>query len=142
MRHLIAILALLLLASAAWAGNVYMWKDENGVVQLGDKPPANAPSKVESVSGGREVAPEEKNEKRSIELFVTDRCPYCKLAIKHLKSRRVKFKVYNVDEDSRANRRKYELSNGRSGVPFAMIYGRPIMGFSPGAYDKALAAGK
>ncbi len=31
-----------------------------------------------------------------------------------------------------------ELSKGRGGVPFAMIYGTPITGFSPQSYEQAL----
>ena len=75
-------------------------------------------------------------------MFVTDWCPYCDKAIAYLKSKGLKFKTYNIEKDKRAAKRKHELSKGRGGVPFAMIYGRPVLGFSPQAYDEALNQGR
>lgn len=141
MRLGFVLLALLLGAAIAWAGNVYMWKDDGGVLRLGDKPPAKEQAGVQTFAGS-DSGSDAKNASKGIELFVTKRCPYCTMAIKHLKSRGVDFTVYNIEEDRSALKRKQRLSKGYNGVPFAMIYGQPVMGFSAQTYDRHLAAGQ
>lgn len=141
MRLLAILTTVLLLGAIAWAGNVYMWKDESGVVRLGDKPPAKEQSNVQSFSG-KSGDVESPVKAKAVELFVTRSCPYCVLAEKHLKKRGVSYEIYYIDKDKNALRRKRELSNGYRGVPFAMIYGRPVRGFSPQTYDRHINAGK
>lgn len=141
MRLVTFLLTLVLLAAIAWAGNVYMWKDEDGVVRMGDKPPARQQKDVETFSGGSNQAASQKAD-AGIQVYVTNTCPYCTMAIKHLKSRDVDFEVFNVQRDSQAARRMLELSGGYRGVPFAMIYGKPVRGFAPSTYDRYLKSGK
>jgi glutaredoxin len=130
------VFALLLGAYATTlAGDVYIWKDEQGGVHLGDKPPTDGRGS-ERVRGSTETKP--RSAEGEIELFVTTWCPYCDQAIDYLKSKGLRFKVHDIEKDSKAKRRKQELSKGRGGVPFAMIYGTPITGFSKSTYDKAL----
>ena len=45
--------------------------------------------------------------------------------------------AYDVEKDKEAAARKKELS-GRSGVPFAVINGKKIYGYSEDAYARAL----
>jgi glutaredoxin len=45
--------------------------------------------------------------------------------------------VYDIEKDREAAQRKKELS-GRKGVPFAIINGKKIHGFSEETYSKAL----
>jgi glutaredoxin len=68
-----------------------------------------------------------------VELYVTDWCGYCRKAEAFLKSRNIPYTRYNVEEDPAAARRKVALGGG-SGVPFAMIDGRPVSGFKPSTY--------
>lgn len=141
MRLLSMIIAVLLCSALAWGGSMYVWKDAEGNIRTGDKPPAQAETVGSMAQAGAKLVAAAEQES-GIELFVTEWCPYCKMAISHLKSRNVEFTVYNVEYDQEANKRKLRLSNGQGGVPFAMIYGHPIMGFSPDAYDEALRAGR
>ena len=141
MRLVTFLLAILFLAAIAWAGNVYMWKDEDGVVRMGDKPPARQQSDVQTFSGGSTQTASRRAE-AGIQIYITSTCPYCAMAIDHLKSRDVTFEVFNVQRDSQAARRMLSLSGGYRGVPFAMIYGKPVRGFSPETYDRYLKAGK
>jgi glutaredoxin len=71
------------------------------------------------------------------ELFVTSWCPYCIQAKNYLEKRGVKFVVYDIEEDFEAAKRKRELDPGR-GVPFAIIKGEKISGWSKKMYDIAL----
>lgn len=136
MRFWILLAITLLVAATVFAGNLYYWKDDNGVMQFGQRPPkqgmttANAPKQVKEKSSA------------SVDIYVTDRCPYCKQAMRYLQSKGVRFNVYNVERDQGAAKRMLQLSKGSRAVPFAMIYGEPVIGFAPGIYDKALSARK
>ncbi len=72
-----------------------------------------------------------------VELYVTSWCPYCRQAIDFFRSRGINPVVYDIERDDNAARRKKEL-DPRKGVPFAVINGVKIHGFSENAYLKAL----
>ena len=72
-----------------------------------------------------------------VEIFVTDWCPYCTQAIKFLKDNRIPYVAYDIEKDSKAAKRRDSLSP-RQGVPFAVINGKKIYGFSAEAYSQAL----
>jgi glutaredoxin len=72
-----------------------------------------------------------------VELYVTSWCPYCRQAIDFFRSRGINYVVYDIEQDDNAARRKKEL-DPRKGVPFAVINGVKIHGFSEEAYLKAL----
>lgn len=77
------------------------------------------------------------SESVQVELYVTSWCPYCKQAIQHFRSRGIPFIAYDVEKDGRAAQRKNQLDS-RNGVPFAVINGQKVHGFSPEAYERAL----
>ena len=52
-------------------------------------------------------------------------------------SRKVSFKVYDIEKDAAAAKRMQQLSSGR-GVPFAIINGIEIPGWSEKLYEMAL----
>lgn len=85
-----------------------------------------------------EENPQEKLEPE-VELYVTSWCRYCKSAKKYFRSRGIDVKVYDVEKDKAAAQRMRRLTN-RPGVPFAVINGRHINGFSVKAYERALGA--
>jgi glutaredoxin len=72
-----------------------------------------------------------------VELYTTSWCGYCGKARTYFWIRGIPFKEYDIEKDRRAARRKKEL-DPRGGVPFAVINGQPIHGFSPAAYTRAL----
>ena len=72
-----------------------------------------------------------------VEIYITDWCPYCVKAIRFLKAHGIDYVVYDIEKDREAAQRKKELS-GRKGVPFAIINGKKIHGFSEETYSKAL----
>ncbi len=76
-------------------------------------------------------------ESDQVELYVTSWCPYCRQAIDFFRSRGINYVVYDIERDDNAARRKKEL-DPRKGVPFAIINGVKIHGFSEKAYLKAL----
>ena len=120
---LFAALSLLLVASAPVMAEKMIWIDEKGGIH----------SEVKET-------PRSQNEKPEVELYVTSWCPYCKQAKQYFRSRDIPFTAYDIEKDGRAARRMAELDT-RGGVPFAVINGQKIRGFSPEAYEKALERG-
>ena len=74
---------------------------------------------------------------KTVEIYITDWCPYCAQAIKFLQANHIQYVAYDIEKDSEAAERKKGLS-GRKGVPFAIINGKKIYGFSEKTYSKAL----
>ena len=72
-----------------------------------------------------------------VELYVTSWWPYCNQAKSFLASKGIEFKVYDIEKDAAAAQRKKQLDVGR-GVPFAVINGIKISGWSQRAYEAAL----
>jgi len=74
---------------------------------------------------------------QNVELYVTSWCPYCKMAEAYLDRRGVEYQRYDVEKDKEAAQRMYRLAGG-GGIPFAMINGVAIKGWSEEAYADAL----
>jgi glutaredoxin len=73
----------------------------------------------------------------TVEIYITSWCPYCAQAIKFLQDNGIPYVAYDIEKDSEAAKRKERLSQQR-GVPFAIINGKKIYGFSEQTYSKAL----
>lgn len=119
----------------SWA-KLYTWKDRNGVVRRTYyPPPADQVWKDKRPDQGQSVrTPVRKNK---VELYVTSWCPYCKKAIRYFQSRGIAYQAYDIEKDKQAAARKQQLDN-RGGVPFAVINGKRIHGYSPERYGQAL----
>ena len=73
-----------------------------------------------------------------VELYTTSWCHYCKKAREFFRSRGITFTEYDIEKDKNAAARKKQLDK-RNGVPFVVINGRGLHGFSAAAYERALA---
>jgi glutaredoxin len=73
----------------------------------------------------------------SVELYITTWCPYCRKAIAFFQARGIPITVYDIERDAAAAQRKNELDR-RRGVPFAVVNGKKIHGYSEAAYLRAL----
>ncbi len=60
------------------------------------------------------------------------------MASNFFRSKGIPFKEYNIDKDKEAAQRKFKLDNGGRAVPFVVINGVGIRGFSAEAYEAAL----
>ncbi len=78
-----------------------------------------------------------KTPKHQVELYVTSWCPYCKKAEAYLDQQGVEYRKYDIEKDAEAAKRKSQL-DARKGVPFAMINGVAVHGWSEALYAKAL----
>lgn len=157
------IVAIFFFANQALA-EIYTWVDRNGVTHISDVPPTSdqnvetletpdypAPSpdstkhqivtKPIQIKVPQENAYSKKkargNHTDEVEIYTTSWCPYCKQAIAFLRSNRIDFRQYDVEKDRKAAARMRKLG-GTGGVPFAIINGKKIGGFSLQAYKQAL----
>ena len=111
---------------------LYRWADENGI-RVTDYPP---PSRANA--SGSDPSPETHVARQQVELYVTSWCPYCKKAENFFRSRGISFTSYDIEKDQQAAARKNQLDQKGEGVPFAVINGYAIHGFSPEMYAEAL----
>jgi len=72
-----------------------------------------------------------------VEIFLTSWCPYCQKAVTFFADRKVPVRIFNIEKDPAAARRKREL-DPRHGVPLVIIDDQIIYGFSPKAFNTAL----
>lgn len=152
-----------LLAASLNAKDIYRWVDENGTVHFQGVPPQQTKHPVtikrlpEYTDDNRDrhgAAPDGKEKNPGspaaptgkevpadpeAEIYVTSWCPHCKRALDYLRSQGIPFDAYDVEKDKNAARRKRQLTS-EGGVPFALINGTAVQGFSPAAYDRALQA--
>lgn len=133
----------LLLGAELALSDVYKWVDEAGVTHFSDKKSASshdaesfkpAPlNSFESMPAGE--MPSRSNNK--VELYTTSWCPYCEKSRDYFRDQGVAFKEYDIEKDARAAARKKRLGSHR-GVPFAVVNGVKIQGYSVKKYDQAL----
>jgi glutaredoxin len=103
-----------------------------------------APPVATSASSKNSVQTKKRKKKQTVKiatdkvvLFTANSCEYCKQAVAFLRSHRIAFKEYNVERD-KAAKKKMRAAGGVQHVPFAVIKGKKIRGFSKGSYRRAL----
>ena len=165
-QGLILALVILMVSPAISAGDIYKWVDENGVTHYTDSaisdesewqqkrtssqdgqggsknPLRNYDPEVvteilNEIKDEDEPAQKETNREIVVELYVTSLCKYCQKAKAFFKSRGIQFIEYNIEEDPKAAKRLSSLTESKS-VPFAVINGHHIKGYSASAYVKAM----
>jgi glutaredoxin len=123
----------LMLAVPSYSKTLYTWKDKNGVThRTYYRPPAEYTQKSQSSTSSQQTA-----QQNRVDLYVTSWCPYCKKARQFFDSRGIKYKAYDIEKDAKAAARQRKLDS-RKGVPFAVINGTAIHGYSPERYASAL----
>lgn len=160
MQHAIqrTIVFLLLLTTAAWAGSIYKWVDDQGVVHYSDHAPqedqvegvvetrqavsgnpSSPPSAADTVQSPETMRPPTAQERKEVTvvIYTTSWCRYCRDAKNYFHSRGIVFQEYDIEKDRQAAQR-HKQYNPRGGVPVTVINGRPIVGFAPAAFAQAL----
>jgi glutaredoxin len=152
---IVSLLALTFYLCGTSKAEMYRWVDENGDTQITNSPPPKVKTSGEvkiyrdnpdesqssepaSVVKKNKAKPSIGTKKKpEVILYGTSWCPYCRKARDFFSSRGIDFVEYDIDKDKEAAIRKKELDT-RDGVPFAIINGRYVHGFSESAYDGAL----
>jgi glutaredoxin len=149
------------------SAEIYKWVDEDGVVHYSDAPTQNIFDlpEQEEISSTETVpqvnsqpAPEGQNitldpdffnfldetqedvvtvNTPTVEIYETSWCGYCEKAKNFFRSRGIDFVVYDIEKDQQAARRMMTMTDMRA-VPFVVINGQGIQGYSEQAYALAL----
>ena len=165
--RLLAVFFVLILASTTFSVEIYKWVDDKGVVHFSDRPPPDRPETIEeqvapssdsNPQDNSPPAPESSNteldphffdildqssaasealEEPTVELYVTSWCVYCKKAKQFFRSKGIEFAAYDIEKDENAARRMMALTSKKA-VPFVVINGHGIQGYSEEAYLAAL----
>ena len=73
----------------------------------------------------------------SVEIYETSWCVYCKKAKEFFRSKGIDFVTYDIEKDRQAAQRMRSFTS-RMAVPFVVINGQGIAGYSAAAYEQAL----
>ena len=146
---IICLLALaLLLPISSGGGELYKWVDNKGTIHYSDKPPKKA--ELQKITGKIssfktvDVEPFKfdsslvtiggKYKGKSVVMYSTSWCGYCKRARIHFKRNKIPYKEYDIEKSKKAAL-DYKKLNGR-GVPVILIGTRRMNGFSAKTFDK------
>ena len=146
---IIYLLALaLLLPVSAGSVELYKWVDDKGNTHYGDKPPKKA--ELEKITGvissfqSVNVEPFKydpalvtigaKSKTKSVIMYSTSWCGYCKKARKHFERNNIPYQEYDIEKSKKAAK-DYKRLNGR-GVPVILIGKQRMNGFSARSFDK------
>jgi len=153
MKTALLIITLLFIANTAMS-EIYKWRDKDGKLHFSNVPSSSvenveeieAPDSVQTYSSpdveilqnyeNEDIRPNTKAT-NSVEIYTTSWCGYCKKAISFLRSNGISFQEYDI-EKSKAAKVRMKALGGSGGVPFAIINGNTISGFSRERYKQAL----
>lgn len=163
-QTLLTTLMVLLLSVGLSSAEIYSWEDENGVTHYSDTQPTHI-TDWEAQDGGPQTESQQDNKNQrykynpeliseilneleddsdddseagpAVELYVTSWCTYCHKAKAFFRSKGIEFTEYNIEKDKAAAERMASLTESRA-VPFVVINGKMIQGYSIGAYERAL----
>lgn len=141
------LLASLLLAPlTAPGGEVYKWIDANGKTVYGNKPPQDAQLKeikgnissfssvsVESFKYDPKLITSGKGKSKTVIMYSTSWCGYCKKAARHFRKNNIPFKEYDIEKNKQAAK-AYKKLNGR-GVPVILVGKKRMNGFNAKRFD-------
>lgn len=149
------------------SAEIYKWVDDEGVIHFSDSgrqdiPQSNdaeavsstapqhqdnIPSKTDNRKVGLppnffDVLDESSEEaavteETKVEIYVTSWCGYCNAAKNFFRKRGIEFTVYDIEKDRDAARRMMAMTTQKA-VPFVVINGHGIQGYSEQAYELAL----
>jgi len=142
------ILFFILVLSSVTSAQIYQWRDSNGQLHFGDKPPnqvnaekitvqINSYENVEVVNdlnSGSSSNKKETKKSGSVIIYTTTRCGYCKKAKRYFNKNNIGYTEYDV-ENSPKGKRDYKKMKG-TGVPIIIIGRTRINGFSAARFNK------
>jgi glutaredoxin-like YruB-family protein len=123
---------------------------EEDEIQSADPAPANTPPLPDETQKGAlnsdifDILDETQDQEEevaantpNVEIYETSWCGYCKKAKDFFRSKGIDFVAYDIEQDQEAARRMRSLTNRRA-VPYVVINGQGIQGYSVAAYEQAL----
>lgn len=122
------------------ADDIYKWRDENGKIHFGDRPPVTEESTPVTVRPNVyqareiEVISGTGSSREKVVMYSTKRCGYCKQARQYFKRNAIPYAEYDV-ETSQKGKRDYKKMGG-TGVPIILVGQRRMNGFSEAGFQE------
>lgn len=129
----------------AW-GEIYKWKDEQGNVHFGDRPPASARTERVEVkvntyqSVGEGYSPEwfykgkPRQSRPQVVMYSAEWCGVCRRAKQYFSEQQIPYKELDIDKSKQAQEGFERL--GGQGVPIILVGKRRMNGFSAARFEK------
>lgn len=148
MRSLVLLLSMLSCPVIANAGDIHQWRDENGNVHFGDKPPASVETTQIVVKPNVYASPTIERNTTSLDssqeaetpagrinviMYSAEWCGYCKKARKYFTANSVPFDEYDVEKSSKGKRDYKKLK--AKGVPVILVGKKRMNGFSAVSFE-------
>ncbi|HEY7773113.1 MAG TPA: glutaredoxin domain-containing protein, partial [Marinagarivorans sp.] len=125
--------------------DIYQWTDANGKVHYTDRPNDTAvakaggtvtkiETKVNTFEPVDAAAPEGQPVAKTVEMYATKWCGYCKKARRYMAQKGIAYIEYDIEADAAANARHKAL--GGRGVPLILVDGRRLNGFSESGFER------
>jgi glutaredoxin len=150
--RLFTLLLLMVCATTVFAGKVYQWKDENGQVHFGDRPPAGTKKQSVDIRVNTIETPaiyklkpgETRSSLRSstsaaggtrrVVMFSAEWCGVCKRAKRYFRSQSIAFTEHDIEKSASAARDFKQL--GGRGVPLILVGDSKLFGFSQASFNR------
>jgi glutaredoxin len=138
----------LLMPMSSGSAELYKWVDSKGTIHYGDKPPKKAELKdiTGKISSFKTVdvepfkydpdlvTKEKKSAGKSVIMYSTSWCGYCRKARQHFKRNKIPYQEYDIEKSKKAAN-EYKKLKGR-GVPVILIGKQRMNGFRAETFDK------
>lgn len=135
----------LLIPYFGYAAEIHKWRDTDGKIHFGDKPPATVKSEQITVKPNVYASPsieglseifsrDAKSHDEKIVMYGTTWCGYCKKARNYFSANGIRYKEYDI-ENSEKGKRDYKKL-GAKGIPVILVGKKRLNGFSEDSFKR------
>jgi glutaredoxin len=116
------------------ATDIHQWRDKDGEIYFGDKPPADVETELITVKPNVYESPSIEGlsaifrQDDKVVMYSASWCGYCKKARSYFAANRVPYTEYDVEKSSKGKRDYRKL--GAKGVPVILVGDKRLNGFS------------
>jgi len=138
MNRIGMVVVICVFATLAHAAEIRKWKDKNGQVHYGDRPPQNVASEQVIVRPNVYDSPSIEDmsnafaTKNSVVMYSASWCKYCKRARNYFRANNIPFEEYDVETTEKGKSDYAEL--GANGVPVILYGSHRLNGFSVSSF--------
>ena len=143
MKFIYCVLLALLLPHVAHGAEIHKWRDQDGKIHFGDKPPAAAATEQITVkpnvyaSPSIEALSEIFSQDEKVVMYGTTWCGYCKKARKYFSANGIRYKEYDIEHSEKGKRDYKKL--GAKGIPVILVGKKRLNGFSERSFKRIYA---
>lgn len=150
--HVTVYCLFLTFATNALSSEIYQWRDKEGNLHYGDRPPTDTESqqvtiKVNSYQSVQVIYSPDwffKREKKTVQkdviMYSAQWCGVCKKAKDYFQKNNISFIEYDIDTSEKGKKDFAKL--GGRGVPIVFVGNKQMNGFSPAKFESIYYAKK